>query len=52
VAIVVSEETGAISLVADGQIERPLDAETLRARLRAMIMQRSGPTGQARVEYA
>jgi diadenylate cyclase len=52
VAIVVSEESGAISLVADGQIERPLDADTLRARLRSMIMQRSGPTGQARVEYA
>ncbi len=40
VAIVVSEETGNISLVADGQIERALDADTLRARLRSLIMQR------------
>src|SRR5574339_762760 len=39
VAIVVSEETGSISLVADGQIERGLSADALRARLRSMIMQ-------------
>ena len=52
VAIVVSEESGSISLVADGQIERRLDADTLRARLRSMIMQRPGGTGQPRVEYA
>jgi hypothetical protein len=52
VAIVVSEETGNISLVADGQIERTLDADTLRARLRSLIMQRPGRTGQTRVEYA
>jgi diadenylate cyclase len=52
VAIIVSEETGNISLVADGQIERPLDADQLRARLRTMIMQRAGGTGQSRVEYA
>src|SRR5262245_57257305 len=52
VAIVVSEEAGSISLVSDGQIERPLDADQLRARLRTMIMQRAGGTGQPRVEYA
>ncbi len=52
VAIVVSEEKGNISLVVDGQIERSLDADTLRARLRSMIMQRPSGTGQARVEYA
>jgi diadenylate cyclase len=52
VAIVVSEESGSISLVADGQIEQRLDADTLRARLRSMIMQRTGGTGQPRVEYA
>ena len=34
VAIVVSEETGSISIVVDGQIERGLDADALRARLR------------------
>src|SRR5438874_9002871 len=42
VAIVVSEETGKISLVADGQIERGLDADVLRARLRALVLQRRG----------
>src|SRR5439155_23009504 len=49
VAIVVSEETGRISLVADGDIERGLDADTLRARLRSLILQRNGklPAGEA-----
>ena len=32
----VSEETGSISVVADGQIERGLDADALRARLRSL----------------
>ncbi|MEQ1870045.1 MAG: diadenylate cyclase CdaA [Vicinamibacterales bacterium] len=40
VAVVVSEETGSISIVADGQIERSLTPERLRARLRALILQR------------
>ena len=40
IAIVVSEETGRISVVADGQIERGLDADALRARLRALVVQR------------
>jgi diadenylate cyclase len=40
VAIVVSEETGKISVVADGQIERGLDANLLRERLQSMLMQR------------
>src|SRR2546422_2885724 len=35
VAIVVSEETGAISFAHDGEIERFLDPETLRLRLRS-----------------
>src|SRR5207245_3055095 len=34
VAIVVSEETGAISFAHDGEIERYLDPDTLRQRLR------------------
>src|SRR3954462_13021853 len=34
IAVVVSEESGNISLVVDGQIERRLDADTLRARMR------------------
>src|SRR5438132_3825185 len=40
VGIVVSEETGSISLVADGDIERGLDADALRARLRSLVLQR------------
>jgi len=40
VAIVVSEETGKISIVADGQIERGLDTDSLRARLRSLMLQR------------
>lgn len=53
VAIVVSEETGRISLVADGQIERALDPDTLRTRLRAVISEGSArPTRvSSRVEY-
>ena len=40
VAIVVSEETGLVSVVVDGQIERGLDADALRARLRLLILQK------------
>ncbi len=48
VAVVVSEESGQISLALDGRIERALTPETLRARLRALVVQRrsqvsSGP---------
>jgi len=38
VAVVVSEETGSLSLVAEGQIERGLDADTLRTRLRSLVL--------------
>jgi diadenylate cyclase len=52
VAIVVSEETGGISLVADGQIERNLDPSLLRAELRSLILQRrSAPRKPAEVQY-
>jgi diadenylate cyclase len=54
VAIVVSEETGRISLVADGQIERGVDAETLRTRLRLLIVQQRAPQHSrpsSRVQY-
>ena len=47
VAIVVSEETGSISIAADGQIERGLDADALRARLRSLVLQRRTPTKSA-----
>jgi len=40
VAIVVSEETGIVSIVADGQIERGVDADALRARLQSLVLQR------------
>lgn len=37
IAIVVSEETGSVAIVMDGAIERGLDAERLRARLKSLI---------------
>jgi hypothetical protein len=47
----VSEETGSISLVVDGQIERGLDADALRARLRSLILQRDDRTPARQVQY-
>jgi diadenylate cyclase len=44
VAIVVSEETGSVSIVVDGQIERGLGVDQLRNRLRALVMQRDAPS--------
>lgn len=41
VAIVVSEETGIISVVSDGAIERPLTVAQLRDRLRTLVLRRS-----------
>ena len=40
VAIVVSEETGLVSVVVDGRIERGLDADALRIRLQSLLLQR------------
>jgi diadenylate cyclase len=40
VAIVISEETGTVSLVVDGLIERGLDPDMLRARLQSLLLQR------------
>ncbi len=53
VAIVVSEETGALSIVVDGQIERGLDTDALRVRLRSLVLHR-GParTRETRVQYS
>jgi diadenylate cyclase len=53
VAIVVSEESGGVSVVNDGQIERNLAADALRARLRALVLNDRGrtPTRDARVQY-
>ena len=44
VAIVVSEETGSVSIVADGQIERGLTSEELRSRLRELVLQKRDKT--------
>jgi diadenylate cyclase len=47
VAVVVSEETGLISLALDGRIERALTADQLRDRLRTLVLLRrsSGRNG-------
>lgn len=52
VAVVVSEETGAVSLVVDGQIERGLKVDQLRARLRTLILQRREPPARPRLQMA
>jgi diadenylate cyclase len=48
VAVVVSEETGRMSLAADGQITRGLSAETLRARLNTQVLLRRTGNRRAR----
>ena len=45
-AIVVSEETGRVALVIDGSIERKLDAERLRSRLKSLVTLRRTLTGR------
>jgi diadenylate cyclase len=52
VAVVVSEETGSVSLVVDGEIQRGLDAELLRARLRALVLQRPARKTRVREQSA
>jgi len=51
VAIVVSEETGSISLVVEGQIERGLSTDDLRARLRSLILHRAPRRPRPEVQY-
>jgi len=52
VAIVVSEETGKLSIVADGQIERGLSPDELRARLRALVLQkRTSSAAREEMQY-
>ena len=51
VAVVVSEETGIISIVADGQIERGLDPNQLRVRLRSLVLQRDDARPIDEVQY-
>lgn len=50
-AIVVSEETGSISIAADGQIEGGLDAPELRARLRTLTMNRRASAPAREVQF-
>ena len=51
-AVVVSEQTGGISVVVDGEIERGVDAERLRTRLRELILQRRSQDGKREVQYS
>ena len=52
VAIVVSEETGGLSLAVDGLIERGLSVDDLRTRLRSLILQRRSTARKAaQVQY-
>jgi diadenylate cyclase len=52
VAIVVSEQTGGVSVVVDGRIERGLSPDMLRGRLRSLILQHRKPASRAReVQY-
>jgi diadenylate cyclase len=48
VAIVVSEESGLISVSLKGEIERGLSPDQLRERLRGLVQQRRGFSGQGR----
>lgn len=51
VAIVISEETGVVSVVVDGQIERGVDADALRARLRSLVLQRRHAAPVREIQY-
>jgi diadenylate cyclase len=52
VAIVVSEETGKISVVRDGKIDRGLDADALRKRLQSMMLERRAHAAARNAESA
>jgi len=52
VAVVVSEETGGISLVLEGQIERNLTPDQLRLRLRQLLHPRRGVVASASTPQA
>jgi diadenylate cyclase len=51
VAIVISEETGSISLAAAGMIERGLSVDALRTGLRSLVMPRRRASAASRVQY-
>ena len=48
IAIVVSEQTGSISVVVDGQIERGVTPEALRTRLQSLVINRRRRGARAR----
>jgi diadenylate cyclase len=54
VAIVVSEETGIVSVVADGKIERGLSPDALRLKLRSLLLARRAtpPSRETRTSEA
>jgi len=51
VAVVVSEESGSISLVVDGHIDRGLTADELRAALRMLLLQKAGRSAAREAQY-
>ena len=51
--LIISTWVGAISVVVDGQIERGLNSEQLRARLRGLLLQRGAANPRAsEVQYS
>jgi diadenylate cyclase len=51
VAVVVSEETGSISIVVDGHLDRGLSADELRGQLRELILQKAERATVREAEY-
>ena len=51
-AIVVSEETGSLSVVVDGQIERGLTPDALRVQLRSLLLQRAVRRPARAIQYS
>ena len=52
IAVVISEETGSISIASDGQIERGLTADLLRVRLRSLVLHRGAAAPRRQVQTA
>lgn len=52
VAVVVSEETGRISIVEDGDLELDIDSERLRARLKQVVTLRGGKGKERQAGYS
>jgi diadenylate cyclase len=51
VAVVVSEESGKTSISLEGQLERDLTPDQLRARLQALVVQRRSPARISSAAY-